>query len=121
MDTRVKHVIELFTRQLGAKHSEKMLARSVNLSPARLRQLFKEETGLAPIQYLKHLRMKSAAELLNSTFLSIKEIAFQTGSGDASHFVRDFRKLKGVTPSQFRIQNKRPPRVQTKPPNKRIS
>ncbi len=80
------------------------MAKSVNLSPSRLRQLFKTETGMSPIQYLKHLRAKRAAYLLQSSFLTIKEVAFQTGSGDVSHFVRDFKKHYGLTPSEFRLQ-----------------
>jgi transcriptional regulator GlxA family with amidase domain len=103
MDARVKRVIELFNREFTGKISEEMISKQVNLSPARLRQVFKKETGFSPIRYLKRLRMSMAARLLKSSFLSVKEIAFQTGSGDTSHFVRDFKKHYAVTPSQFRL------------------
>jgi AraC family transcriptional regulator of arabinose operon len=104
MDARVKHVIELLNREPSRKHSEKTLSKRVNLSPARLRQLFTKDVGLSPIRYLKSLRMKRAAQLLRSSFLSIKEIAFETGSGDTSHFVRGFKVRYGLTPSQFRAK-----------------
>ena|SRR5258708_27834723 len=104
MDRRVKRLIGMMKNSFAQKISEQVMAKSVNLSPSRLRQLFKTETGMSPIQYLKHLRAKRAAYLLQSSFLTIKEVAFQTGSGDVSHFVRDFKKHYGLTPSEFRLQ-----------------
>lgn len=107
MDARVKHVVELFAVELSRSLSEEAVSRQVNLSPARLRQLFKKETGLSPMRYLKRLRMTKAARLLKSSFLSIKEIASRTGSGDTSHFVRDFRKQYGLRPTEFRVRSQR--------------
>ncbi len=83
------------------------MARGVNLSAARLRELFKQETGLSPIQYLRRLRAERAAYLLQTSFLSVKEVAFHTGSGDVSHFVRNFKKEYGVTPRKFRLRAQR--------------
>lgn len=103
IDLRVKTVISMMERSFAGDISLGTLANSVSLSPARLRQLFKRDTGLSPIKYVRRLRAKKAAYLLQTSFLSIKEIAFQSGSGDVSHFVRDFKKQYGVTPSEFRI------------------
>ena len=102
MDSRVAAVIELMRQSLSQPLSIDTLSKRINLSAPRLRQLFKRETGLSPIGYLKQLRMNEAAQLLRSSFLSIKEISFQIGAGDISHFVREFRKQYGVTPSNFR-------------------
>jgi transcriptional regulator GlxA family with amidase domain len=107
MDARVKHVINLFDRELPRRICQEAISKQVNLSSARFRQLFKKETGLSPIRYIKLLRMSKAAKLLRSSFLSIKEIASLTGSGDASHFVRDFRKQYGLRPTEFRTQSRR--------------
>src|SRR5258708_32105643 len=104
MDRRVKRLIRMMKDSFVQKVSEQTMARSVNLSPPRLRQLFKTETGFSPMQYVRRLRAKRAAYLLQSSFLSIKEVAFQSGSGDVSHFVRDFKKHFGVTPSEFRLK-----------------
>ena len=48
--------------------------------------------------------MQRAQELLQNTFLSVKEVAFSIGVRDVSHFVRDFKKLCGQTPSEFRAK-----------------
>jgi transcriptional regulator GlxA family with amidase domain len=102
VDARVQTAIETMHRLLSDRLSICTLSKSVNLSPARLRQLFKEETGRSPLQYLRDLRLQVARELLRSTFLSIKEVAFRSGAQNLSHFMRQFKKQCGVTPSEFR-------------------
>lgn len=77
-------------------------AQIVNLSPSHLYHLFKSETGETPSRYLKMLRMKRAKELLETTFLSVKEIVVVTGINDGSHFTRDFKKQYRMTPTQYR-------------------
>jgi AraC-like DNA-binding protein len=46
--------------------------------------------------------MQKAKELLENTFLSVKEATVSVGINDESHFVRDFKMNFGLTPSQYR-------------------
>ena len=108
MDARVKATIGSMQRSLAGQLSMIALSEGVNLSPARLRQLFKKETGRSPMEYLRDLRMQRAEELLRTTFLSVKEIAFRCGVNDISHFVRDFKVRHGLTPSSFRSRSDHP-------------
>ena len=48
------------------------LAQSVNLSVWRLGHIFRSDVGMAPIKYLRILRMERARELLETSYLSIK-------------------------------------------------
>ena len=77
-------------------------AQSINLSVWRLCHIFKSDVGMPPIRYLRQLRMERAKELLESSFLSVKEIAFQVGLNDESHFVRDFKSTYGYSPALYR-------------------
>lgn len=77
-------------------------AQSVNLSIWRLCHIFKSDVGMPPIRYLRLLRMERAKDLLESSFLSVKEIAFQVGLNDESHFVRDFKSTYGFSPALYR-------------------
>lgn len=77
-------------------------AQSVNLSVWRLCHIFKSDVGMPPIRYLRLLRMERAKGLLESSFLSVKEIAFQVGLNDESHFVRDFKSTYGYSPALYR-------------------
>ena len=81
-------------------------AQSVNLSVWRLSHIFKSDVGMPPIKYLKLLRMEQAKGLLESSFLSVKEIAFRVGLNDESHFVRDFKSTYGYSPTTYRAQFK---------------
>ena len=74
----------------------------VNLSPSRFRHLFKQETGTSPAQYLKEFRLRKAEKMLRTTFLSVKQMLKQVGIGSNSHFVHDFRKMHGMTPTAYR-------------------
>ena len=46
--------------------------------------------------------MREATVLLSTTFLSIKEVMVRVGFGDESHFVKDFKKIYGMTPTEYR-------------------
>ena len=81
-------------------------AQSVNLSVWRLCHIFKSDVGMPPIRYLRLLRMERAKDLLESSFLSVKEIAFQVGLNDESHFVRDFKSTYGFSPALYRSRFK---------------
>src|SRR5574338_202217 len=86
-------------------------AQSVNLSVWRLCHIFKSDVGIPPMRYLRLLRMERAKDLLESSFLSVKEIAFQVGLNDESHFVRDFKSTYGFSPALYRsnFKNKTTP------------
>ena len=105
MDQRVLTVIALMKDDPRQALPLSRLAESVNLSSTRLWYLFKAETGSPPGRYLRMLRMEGATMLLLDTFLSVKEIIARVGFSDGSHFVRDFKRIYGVTPTQYRKQN----------------
>ncbi len=102
MAERVKRVIELMQEDPSRSFTLGKMAESVNLSPPYFCFLFKTITGVPPAKYLKSLRMQQAASLLTTTFLSVKEIVRRVGLTDESHFVRDFKRFYGVTPSEYR-------------------
>lgn len=103
MDRRVQRVIDKMNADLSRDLALAELAQSVNLSHSRLRCLFKTETGMSPTHYLKHLRMQEAKRLAEDTFLNVKQIMNKLGMRDESHFVRDFKRIHGVTLSQHRM------------------
>ena len=80
------------------------LAQSVNLSVWRLAHIFAADVGKSPMQYLRELRLERAKHLLETSFLSIKEITHQVGMKDCSHFVRDFKKAYGAAPTHYRLR-----------------
>ena len=107
MDKRVEKILEMMRDDVRGELSLGQFAQSVNLSVWRLCHIFKSDVGMPPIKYLRLLRMERAKGLLESSFLSVKEIAFQVGLNDESHFVRDFKSTYGFSPAIYRLQFKR--------------
>jgi len=102
MAERVKQVIELMKGDPSRNFTLGKMAESVNLSPPYFCYLFKTITGVPPAKYLKSLRLQQSATLLTTTFLSVKEIVRHVGLADESHFVRDFKRYYGNTPTEYR-------------------
>lgn len=102
MDRRVRIVTGLMQENLDRPWPTEKLASVVGLSPTHLRRLFRSETGVNLSQYGRQLRMTEACRLLQTTFLSVKQVAAKAGAGDVSHFVRSFEKTYGMSPTQYR-------------------
>jgi transcriptional regulator GlxA family with amidase domain len=102
MDQRVRIVAGLIQENLDRPWPVEQLAQSVALSPTHLRRLFRRETGISLSQYGKQLRMTEACRLLQTTLLSVKQVAAKAGAGDVSHFVRSFEKTYGLSPMRYR-------------------
>ncbi|HEV2705530.1 MAG TPA: AraC family transcriptional regulator [Pyrinomonadaceae bacterium] len=101
-DPRVRKVIALMRDNYHRELTLGKLADSVQLSVWHLCHLFKNETGKPPAQFLKSIRMEEARRLLESTVLSVKEVINKVGMSDQSHFVKDFKRAYGDTPTRYR-------------------
>lgn len=60
---------------------------------------------MSPTQYLKSIRIRKAKELLETTFMSVKQIMSVVGIGDRNHFAHDFKKAYGLSPTEYRKLN----------------
>ncbi|HZH58728.1 MAG TPA: AraC family transcriptional regulator [Metabacillus sp.] len=77
------------------------LSQIAGLSVSHYSRLFKKYIGLSPIEYLTHLRMKRAKELLVLSDVKVKEVSQNVGYEDELYFSRTFKRIVGVSPSQF--------------------
>ena len=102
MAIRILTVVEFMKANLHRKLTLDEIAPSAGLSCSRVGHLFKSEFGMPPGKYLKMLRVEKARELLENTSLRVKVIMAQVGIQDQSHFTKDFKKVYGVTPSEYR-------------------
>ena len=68
-------------------------------------KIFKEVTGKNYVDYITELRIEKAKEMLKSGAYSIKDICFEVGYNDPNYFSRVFKKVEGVTPSEFKIKS----------------
>ena len=83
-----------------------VLANEFFLSPAYLSRKFSQTTGVSIMSYLEDYRINVATDLLKGSERSISEIADQVGYYDANYFTKIFKKVKGITPKEFRKMSK---------------
>jgi len=78
------------------------VADEMGVSYSNFRKLFKEYTGLSPATYQQDLRLQRAKELLSTTDISIKEIAYKLNFESPDYFSAKFKIKTGRTPSEMR-------------------
>jgi AraC family transcriptional regulator, arabinose operon regulatory protein len=104
-DRRVAAVVATIDSDPGCRSGLASLADGVGLSASRLRHLFAAETGMPFGSYVRRARLSMAASLLSESFLTVKEVMFRVGYGNASHFSRDFKRHFGSPPRQWRASS----------------
>lgn len=78
------------------------LATSVNLSKFHFIKKYKDVTGTTPINHFIQLKIERACHLLDISSRTIAEVAFMVGYEDAYYFSRIFKKVMGISPTQYR-------------------
>jgi transcriptional regulator GlxA family with amidase domain len=99
-ERRLRRVLERI--ETGPPQTVGELARAVRLSPAHLQRLFKQETGVHISDLLSESRLRNAAQLLATTDMEIKEVAYLAGYQHHSSFVRAFQRRFGQSPKAYR-------------------
>ena len=78
------------------------LAEKAHLSKYHFCRIFKRHIGLNPMKFVATLRIERAKELLKKESLTVSSVANEVGFKDLSNFIRQFKKVTGMTPSTFR-------------------
>jgi transcriptional regulator GlxA family with amidase domain len=99
-DGRIQNVIAALEKQPHLRASQ--LASMVELSADHLGRLFKRRVGTSIATYALTLRLEKAAELLATTFHSVKQIRNEVGIPDVANFRRQFKQRYGMSPSVYR-------------------
>lgn len=81
------------------------LADMCNMSYSYFAKSFKQYYGRSCKEYIEFMRICKAEDLLLFTDFDLSYISQETGFSDSSHLIKIFRKWKGVTPKQFKIQH----------------
>jgi len=97
---RTMHVIE--NRYVETTLHVGAVAQDLGVSTEHLCRVLKRHTGLTFVTLLRRTRVRAACRLLQTTTLSMKEIASRAGFSSASRFDRDFKTVCGVSPSEYR-------------------
>ncbi|GAA3401302.1 helix-turn-helix domain-containing protein [Paenibacillus hodogayensis] len=102
LDPRIEETLRLLSEGMREPLKIEELAKAVGLSPSRLSHLFKELTGHSIVETLNTMRVRQAELLLSYTDRNASEAAFDVGFANYNHFLHQFRKRVGMSPSAFR-------------------
>ncbi|MFC5446745.1 helix-turn-helix domain-containing protein [Paenibacillus aestuarii] len=101
IERQIGRAIRYLELQYTQPVSIEALAQSLGYHRTYLCKMFKQSTGLAPMQYLFNIRMERAKQLLG-TSMTIDQVASSVGFNDALYFSKQFRKWSGMAPSAYR-------------------
>lgn len=100
---RIKKVCEYIAKNYQDKIKVKEAAEMMNMTETTLSRLMKQRTGRSFVDFVNDYRIGFATRWLTETNQTIAEIAFKCGFYNISNFNRIFRKIKGCTPGEYRV------------------
>jgi AraC-like DNA-binding protein len=101
---QIERAIRWLTLQYSRPLSIEEMAQNLGYHRTHLSKIFKQQTGMSPMNYLLKIRMERAAYLLKTEPLTIQQIASSVGYSDALYFSKQFKKWHGVSPSVYDIK-----------------
>ena len=104
---QLRKVTDYVSEHLAEEISVATLAELVELSPFHFSRVFKQATGMSPLQFATRERVTLAQQLIRETSRSLIEIGLEVGYTSPSHFAKVFRRVTGVAPNEFRTASDR--------------
>ena len=110
MDVEDKNFMKRFVsiveeHMTDADLSIDFVAEKMAMGKVKLYNKTKELAGMAPGEFMQSVKLDYAANLLKTTRLTIQEILYSSGFNNKSYFYREFKKIFGMTPKEFRARN----------------
>lgn len=102
IDPRIYMVADYIILHPSEKYTPQKMAEMAELSKQRFSSLFKINMGKNPMEYVREIRLTTAARALLVSNDNINDIAYACGYEDTNYFIREFKAAFGFTPNQYR-------------------
>ena len=102
-----EHIINYINTHFDEDIQLSKLAKKYNFEITRFSKSFKKKIGINYVDYVLNLRIGAAKKYLTDTDMNVDEIAARVGYRDVSYFREIFKKNTGMTPSEFKKNNRR--------------
>ncbi len=103
------YIVDLAKEYVEEHYYENLMlmdvAQKAGISPGYLSTLFQKQLSKGFVDYLNEIRIEHACTYLQQTYLKTYEIAYKVGFKDEKYFSKVFKKLKGMSPSEYRKIN----------------
>lgn len=106
MQRMVRKVMAYIHEHYAEPIAREDMAHHIGVSERYLTRCFSQETGVTPSTYLSRYRINQARKLLETTDISVTEIALEVGFASTSYFGQVFRQQLGVTPQEYRVRRR---------------
>jgi AraC family transcriptional regulator len=108
---QTRRVVDHIDRHLGEKLTIEDIAAAIGLSKSHFSRAFKGSVGISPMAYVAARRIERAKSMVVACAQSLADVALSCGFANQSHLNRQFRRLVGVTPGQWRRASEHAPGV----------
>ncbi len=105
-DPRITVVIDYLVTHPQETLTTQQLCQMAEMSESSLRRLFKIQTGKAPVDFMKELRMMNAARRLLKSDERISDISYSVGYETPNYFARCFKETFGISPQEYRKRSR---------------
>lgn len=103
----IRQAIDVVEKNMGeSEFSVEDLSKALFMSRVALYKKLLSLTGKAPLDFIRSIRMKRAAQLLTKTQMTISEVAYAVGFSNPKYFTRFFKKEFNVLPTAYRSANR---------------
>jgi AraC family transcriptional regulator len=99
---RLRRIKEFVDAKMEDELTLREMAQSVELSTAHFSRMFRKSTGESPHQFVLRHRVERAKEMLRAAEARVLDVAVACGFKTQQHFARVFRRMCGVTPTEYR-------------------
>ena len=101
------HILEYIDAHSAEPIEVQELADMCHMSYSHFARIFRENYGKSCKEYIQYIRMNKAQDLLLNSDFDLDYIAQETGFYDCSHFIRQYKKWRGITPKQERLKQRK--------------
>ncbi|NMM93017.1 AraC family transcriptional regulator [Bifidobacterium sp. DSM 109957] len=101
----VRAAVDVIIHQWKPGISVAWVAERINVDRSYLSRVFHRETGLTIKEYIERIRLSRASDLLYMTDMGLGEVAGECGYANVDALTRNFREIRGITPSEYRKSN----------------
>jgi two-component system response regulator YesN len=98
VNSAVDYIRTYYQRRLTLEE----IAQQVYVSPSYLSRLFKKEIGCTVIELLTKVRVEEAKKVFHDPKYTVRQVAAEIGFEDANYFSKVFRRIEGITPSEYK-------------------
>lgn len=101
----IQTALLLMQKNISRPYSVEEYAKAMSVSPSWFIRVFKKEMGCTPLTYFNELKIEIATNILLTSVLKNREISEHLGFYDEYHFSKVFKKVKGLSPQNWRERN----------------